>query len=182
MIEEDEASGQVAAVYDEIKRDMQLPFIPNIMKALAGSPGMLTFGWISWRALAENVTLPESLVAMIGYTIATKSDCTYCSVANELTCRTLGIDENTLDKLVKDLGNVNPKRLQAIIDFALKVTKDPQGLVAADYDNLRDQGVSDDEIVEIIVIAANSVFVDILADALQIEVEPMTNEALAQLE
>jgi alkylhydroperoxidase family enzyme len=152
-----------------------------MMKALAASPDMLALQWDMTRAYYKHTTLPQSLIAMISYTIATKSDCTYCSVGNELTCRTLGIDEETLDKVVKDLGNVNPQRIQAIIEFALKVAKDPQGLVRADYDKLRDQGVMEEEIVEIIVVAAVSVYADIVADALQIEVDTMTAEALGQL-
>lgn len=160
---------------------MQMPFIPNMMKAMAGSPEMLALQWGLTKAYYTHTTLPQSLMAMIGYTIATKSNCTYCSVGNELTCRTLGIDEETLDKLVKDLGNVNPKRVRSIIEFALKVAKDPQGLVKADYDKVRDQGVSDEEIIEIIVVSAMSVFVDTLADALQIEVEEVTTQALAQM-
>ena len=102
-------------------------------------------------------------------------------MGNELTCRTLGIDEDTLDNLVKDLDNVNPLRVRSIIEFALMVAKHPQELVKADYDQLRDQGVTDEEIVEIIVIAAVAVFSDVLADALQIEVDTITAEALAQL-
>ena len=38
VIEEEEATGEVAAIYGEIKRELQMPFVPNIMKGLSGSP------------------------------------------------------------------------------------------------------------------------------------------------
>src|SRR5210317_1224172 len=98
---------------------------------------------------------------MIKYTISTKSNCTYCSVSHELNCRTLGVDQDTLDKLIKDLSNLNPERIQAIIDFAWKVAKHPQELVREDFDKVRAQGVTDGEIVEIIITAAVSVLSDI---------------------
>jgi alkylhydroperoxidase family enzyme len=97
-----------------------------------------------------------------------------------LTCRTLGVDEETLTLLVKDLGNVNPERIRAIIEFALKVAKDPQGLVAADYDRVREQGVTDEEIVEIVTVAGFAVFSDIMADALKVEVEAPIAQALGR--
>jgi alkylhydroperoxidase family enzyme len=101
--------------------------------------------------------------------------------SHEVTCRTLGIDEETLAQLVEDLGAVNPLRVKAIIEFALKAAKHPQELVAEDYEYVRDQGVSDEEIVEIILIAAVGVFSDILADSLKIEVDAITRQALNQL-
>lgn len=181
IIHEDEATGEIGEVYDEIKRELQIPFVPNILKALAASPEMLRLQWEMTRAYNNYTTLPQSLIAMIGYTIATKSDCVYCSVGNELTCRTLGVDEETLEKLVKDLDNLNPKRVRAIIEFSLKVAKDPQGLVREDYDLLRNQGITDEEIIEIIMVSALSVYVDVLADALQIEVEEPVTSALAEM-
>ncbi len=181
VIEEDKATGEVAEIYDQVKRELQVPFVPNFLKALGASPDMLALQWDMTRAYYKHTTLPQSLIAMISYTIAQKNDCTYCSASHELTCRTLGVDEGTLDKLVKDLGNVKPERIRAIIEFALKVAKDPQGLVRADYDKLREQGITEEEILEIIIVAAVSVYSDIVADALQIEVEGMVSESLEQL-
>lgn len=181
IIEEHEANDEVAVIYSSIKRDLQLPFLPNIVKAMAVSPESLTYFWKMWVASIEYRTLPESLTSMISFTIATKSECTYCSASNELTCRTLGVDEDTLDKLVRDLSSVNPERIQAIIDFALKVAKHPQELVREDYDRVRDQGVTDAEIVEIIITAAISVFSDIVADALQVDVDTTISAALEEM-
>jgi alkylhydroperoxidase family enzyme len=98
-----------------------------------------------------------------------------------LTCRTLGIEEDTLHKLIKDLENLNPERVQAIIDFAIKVAHHPQELVREDYERVRDQGVTDAEIVEIIITAAAGVLSDIVADALQVDVDNMVSIALDQM-
>jgi uncharacterized peroxidase-related enzyme len=181
FIEEDEATGQVAQLYEEFKRDLHLPAVPNILKALGSSPETLTVFGKLWVNAEEYRTLPEALTAMIAYTIATKSDCTYCSASFELTCRSLGVDEDTLDKLIKDLANLNPERVRAIIDFALKVAKHPQELSREDFDKVRQQGVSEGEIVEIIFNAAYSVLLDIVADALQIDVDSMITMALEEM-
>jgi alkylhydroperoxidase family enzyme len=126
-------------------------------------------------------SLPQSLVSMINYTIATKSDCTYCAAGNELSCRTLGVDPDTLDKLINDLSNVNPERVRVIIDFSWKVAKHAQELTLEDFDRVREQGVTDGEILEIIMIVGLSVFSDIVADALQVDVDNMVSAALEQM-
>ena len=130
-------------------------------------------------ALYEHSTLPQSLRAMISYAIAEQNDCQYCSAAHELTCRTLGIDEETLHKLVNDLPHLTPERIRMTIQFALKVARSAKSLVREDYDALRAQGVSDEELVEIIQVAALASSGDVLADALKIEVDRAVAEALA---
>jgi uncharacterized peroxidase-related enzyme len=180
IIEEEEATGDVARIYAEIKRDLQVPVVPNYAKAVAVSPAVLAIYWDFQRNFYQHTTLPQALTSMILYTIAETSNCEYCSATHELTCRTLGIDEETLSKLVEDLGNVSPQRIRAIIEFALKVVQDPQGLVPEDYERVREQGVTDEELVEIILIAAIGKYNDTLADALKIDVEPIVAEALGR--
>jgi uncharacterized peroxidase-related enzyme len=180
IIEEEEATGEVARVYAEVKRDLQIPVVPNYAKALAVSPAALAIYWDFQRSFYQHTTLPESLTSMILFTIAKTANCQYCSASHELACRTLGVDEETLSKLVEDLDNVSPQRIQAIIEFALRVAQDPQSLVPEDYERVRKQGVIDEELVEIILIAAIGKYNDILADALKIDVEPMVAEALGR--
>jgi uncharacterized peroxidase-related enzyme len=181
MIEEDEATGEVAALYEEIKREMMLPVVPNFMKVLAASPAALKIYWISFRAFVEHTTLPSSLSSMILYAIAEQNECQYCSASHELSCRTLGIDEETLQTLINDLPHLTPERIRATIQFALKVARAPKSLVREDYDNLRSYGLGDDEIVEIIQIASLGGSGDVLADGLKVDVDALVLEGLAEL-
>ena len=180
IVEEKEASGEVAEIFAAIKREMQMPFVPNMMKQMAVSPAALSMFWGMNRAFYEHMTMPQSLAAMIGYTVAEHSNCEYCAAGNEMACRTLGIDEETLAGLARDLGKVNPRRVRAIIGFALKVAHNPQGLGHADYDKVRKHGVTDEDIVEIVLITAVAVLADTIADALKIQVEPAITEALGR--
>jgi uncharacterized peroxidase-related enzyme len=179
FLEENEAVGEVAELYDEIKSVLQSPFVPNIMKAIAVSAPALKIYWLLFKNATAYLTLPESLVSMISYTVAQNNNCRYCSTNYELSCRVLGIDEQTLAALVEDLGNVTPERVRAIIEFAVMVARHPQGLVAADYDALRQYGITDAEIVEIILIAAATSFGNIISDALKVPVEQEVISALS---
>lgn len=180
MIEEGEATPEVLELFEEAKRVMDVPFVPNIIKGIAAAPNVLTMTIEMFRAFYQNLTLPQSLVAMISYCIPVVKECHYCAANGELYCRTLGIDEETLDKLARDLGSISPKRVQAIIQFALDCALNPQSLTAESYDYVRDQGVSDEEILEIIAIASFANFTDTVADSLKIEVDPAIVEALGR--
>lgn len=178
LIPEHQATGEVAAMYEEIRRVLQSPAVPSYLQALGESPPMLKLYWELVKVFYSTITLPESLVSMILYTIAVSNECKYCSASHELTCRTLGVDESTLAALVNDLGTVSPERVRAIIEFALRVSHDPQTLRHENYDRLRQEGVTDAEILEVIMIAAIGNLNDTLADALKVDVEPEVKAAL----
>jgi uncharacterized peroxidase-related enzyme len=179
-VEEAEAMGDVAELYADIKRDLQAPFLPNMFKTLAISPAALASAWGLYGNFLKRTTLPGALVSMILFTVAESRDCEYCSAQNEFACRSLGIDDQTLRALVEDLDNVSPERIRAIIAFALKVSHDPLGIGAKDYERLREHGITDEEIVEIAVNAAGATFFDILADSLKVEVEPHIAQELGR--
>ena len=178
LVDEAQASGDVAAIFEDIKRTMQAPTVPNMVRALAVSPAALKVHMAAQEGWMTHLTLPMSLVSMICYTIAERSDCEYCAAANELTCRTLGVDDATLSALAKDFDNVNPERIRAIIEFSYQAAKHPQSLEPADYDALRAYGISNPEIVEIVVVAGLAKYLDIIADALKIPVDDEIAEAL----
>jgi uncharacterized peroxidase-related enzyme len=180
LVEESEASGEVSSIYAEAKQLMQIPYVPNMLKGLAISPAALTIYWHAFRAVLLYSTLPQALSAMILYAIAERNHCQYCSAGHEMTCRMLGIDEEMLDRLVKDLGNVSPERVREIIKFALKVNSDPQSLTSKDYDRVRAEGVTDEELAEIILLAALGRMGDTLADGLKIEVDTMAAQTLGR--
>lgn len=180
MVEEDEASGELKPIYDSVKRDFQMPHVPNLMKTIAMSPAALTIHVESFKSFFTHSTLPQSLISIIQFTIAQKSNCVYCASANEVMCRTLGVDEDTLIAITQNLGELNPERVRTIIEFALKTAQYPQELEPKDYELLRAQGISNDEIVQIIQAVGMAVYVDIMADALKAEVDPDVARALGQ--
>jgi alkylhydroperoxidase family enzyme len=180
ITEPEDADPEIAQLYSQVKQETDLPNVPNWAKAVAVSPGSLDIYLEMLRAFNRNISLPQSLVPIILYSVATARNCTYCSITNELFCRTLGVDEETLELLAKDLDHVSPKRLQVIIQFALKCALHAQELTEADYDRVREQGVSDDELAQIVFLAALANFNDTLADSFKIHVESNVLEALGR--
>ncbi len=51
LVAEDEATGKVAAVYDEIKSDLGIDFVPNLYKVMAANPDYLEANWRRVKAI-----------------------------------------------------------------------------------------------------------------------------------
>jgi uncharacterized peroxidase-related enzyme len=180
VIELEGAAPEIAQLYAELQQETQLPFVPNWGKTIINSPAVFDIYLQLLRSINQNLSLPQSLIPMILYAVAMHRQCAYCSASNELFCRTLGVDEATLEMVAEDLDNISPQRLRAIIHFALQCAFEPQRLTAADYDRVREEGVSEDEMMQIIFLAALGNFNDTLADSLKIEPEPAVLEALGR--
>ena len=73
---------------------------------------------------------------------------------------------------------MSPAPDPAIVAFAVKSAKTPTAVGQADYDALREMGISDAEIVEIVTLAALGVYLDVLADALKVDVDEFITQGL----
>lgn len=171
IMDESAADPEVAEVFDEIKRVMEIPFVPNIMKSQGRSASALKGAWGALSNVFLGTNLPMSLASMILYSIAAARNCEYCSAVHKMTCKTVGIDEDTLRALEKDLEALTPRRVQQIVKFAQKCASAPMTVTEEDYENVRAEGVSDEEIVEIIALAALGNYLDTLADAIRVDVD-----------
>ncbi len=60
-----------------------------------------------------------------------------------------------------------------MILFAVKCATDPQSLTGADYKQLRDHGLKESEIVEVVAMSALAVYANIIADATTMEPDPI---------
>ena len=58
-----------------------------------------------------------------------------------------------------------------ILKFAVRTAKDPNAVKEEDFQKLREHGLSDEEIMEVIMMAAFTNFINIWADAAGIDVD-----------
>jgi len=179
FIEESQATGEVAEIYDMVKKALQVPQVPNLDKVLANSPPALKGTVAILGELFMASSLPQPVIAMLIYSISLARRCQYCGSFFRLTCRNVGVDEAMLAAVGNDLGAVTPERVQAIMDFGLKAAMSSNQLKEADYEKLREIGISDSEMVEIVALAGLGVYLNIVADALKIDVDDMIKQGLS---
>ena len=51
MIPEEEATGKIADIYEEIKTELGIDFVPNLYKVMASKPGVLEANWNRVKAV-----------------------------------------------------------------------------------------------------------------------------------
>jgi len=173
-----DATGEVSEIFNDIRHTMDIPFIPNIFKTVAGSPQALIGSWGLMQNVYLQGTLPMTLKAMILYSISTAHQCKYCSAVHEVTCQNLDVSEEILEALAQDHDRLTPIRVREIVKFAVRCADDPVNLTEADYEHIREQGISNEELIEIIALAALGNYFDTLADAMKIDIDSVYAEAL----
>ncbi len=172
IITEDEASVEVAEIYKDIRRGFQIPFIPNFFRAQAASPEVLSTTWHAVKGILVNgKRVPRTTKEMIFVAVADARKCRYCESAHLAFCKVLGVEEETRNALTNDLDTLVPKSTQDIVKFAIKVATDPTNLVDKDYEIVKQHGVSDAELMEIIAMASLAAYACTIADALKVDID-----------
>jgi alkylhydroperoxidase family enzyme len=86
----------------------------------------------------------------------------------------LGVAPETLRQLVQAAPNaLSDKKVRDILHFAVKCSRNPQSLTDEDYETLRQHGLKQSEIVELIAMSALAVYANIIADATAMEADEM---------
>ena len=107
MIEYDEASPEVRAVYDEIMAVKRIEFVPNFWKTLASHPPLLAEVWRSLNRAMQPGRLDGLTKEMIALAVSATNGCTYCIRSHTAAARKLGMDDEMLGELMAVVGTFN---------------------------------------------------------------------------
>jgi alkylhydroperoxidase family enzyme len=78
MIDENDASGKVKEIYDEIKKSLGIDFVPNLYKVMAHNPDYLEVNWNKTKTVMhQNGKLDAVTKEAIAIAVATTIGCDY---------------------------------------------------------------------------------------------------------
>ena len=78
LISEEEATGKVKALYEEIKTALGTDFVPNLYKAMALNPGFLEANWRRDQAImSESKRLDPLTKEIIAVAVSAVNNCNY---------------------------------------------------------------------------------------------------------
>ena len=104
LIEYEDASPEVRAVYDDIRATRRTDFINNFWKALAVNPAQLERTW----AGAQEVMAPGALDALtkelIYIAVSVANGCSYCIHSHTAAARSKGMSEAQYGELLAVIG------------------------------------------------------------------------------
>ena len=107
MVEYDDASEAVRALYDEIMERRGVNFVPNIWKTLATHPPTLERIWRGIEAVMVDGRLDRLTKEMIAVAVSATNGCEYCIASHTAVARKLGMDDEMLGELLAVVGMFN---------------------------------------------------------------------------
>ena len=106
-IEYRDASAEVRAVFDDIKRTRQVEDVNNFWKYLARDPATLKRTWESVKAIMAPGALDSLTKEMIYVAVSVTNGCGYCIASHSSAARNAGMSEAMFGELMAVVGMAN---------------------------------------------------------------------------
>lgn len=147
--------GPAADILAAVKQ--KLGKVPNILATMANAPAAVD-AYLAFGGALDNGELGADLREQIALTVAGANECDYCASAHTFIAKSLGVpgDEATRNLL----GESHDAKTAAILRFTRETVRNRANFAnaASALNELRNAGVSDAEIVEILATLAINIF------------------------
>jgi AhpD family alkylhydroperoxidase len=107
LIEYDDASPEVRAVYDDIMETRQVDWVNNFWKALAADPVALRRTWESVKEVMAPGALDPLTKELLYVAVSVTNGCEYCIASHTAAARKKGMSEEQLAELLAVVGMAN---------------------------------------------------------------------------
>tara|TARA_Y100000294_G_scaffold69897_1_gene66303 strand:+ start:1415 stop:1807 length:393 start_codon:yes stop_codon:yes gene_type:complete len=106
-IEENEATGKVKEIYEEIKKVRQITEVPNFWKSLANNPETLERTWTSLQQVMKKGELDPVVKELIYVAVSVTNGCEYCIKSHSLAAKKKGATNEMLNEMIAVVGMAN---------------------------------------------------------------------------
>jgi uncharacterized peroxidase-related enzyme len=168
-IEEADAEGPVAELYEQARRTSPAGVVPDNIKVLSLRPEVAAAKEQLRRALIGKASsLGARRADMISVVVSGYNNCHFCGAAHAGALIRRGEESrDAAVALYQDWRSLDlPPEEVAMLEYAEKLTFHPSGTTEADIQKLRDAGFSDENICDIVALTAYRHFVNRLHDGL----------------
>lgn len=122
LVQDKDASADVRAVFDDIRRSRNTDYVNNIWRALAVHPPLLKRFWSQMKQVMVQDSRIDALTKEFIYlAVSITNNCDYCINSHIAAARKKGMDDETLAELVEivalaNAGNRLTQGLQVEVD------------------------------------------------------------------
>ena len=106
-VEYKDASPEIRAVFDDIKRSRNVPDVNNFWKYLARDPALLKRTWESVKEVMAPGALDPLTKEMIYLAVSVTNGCAYCIASHTAAARKAGMSEAMFAELMAVTGLAN---------------------------------------------------------------------------
>jgi uncharacterized peroxidase-related enzyme len=160
IIEEENAGKELKEIYSKVKGNRGK--LSNIMKIHSLNPKTMKTHLDFYMSLLFGKSgLSREERELIGVVVSSANDCKYCVKHHAEALNHYWKDNSKIELIAKNYHEAGlDKRFLSIAEFAYKLTKSPANMNEIDVQNLRDAGLTDEEILTTNLIAGYFNFVN----------------------
>tara|TARA_Y100000766_G_scaffold240321_1_gene217706 strand:- start:77 stop:454 length:378 start_codon:yes stop_codon:yes gene_type:complete len=107
MIEENEATGKVKEIFEDIKQKRNIKSVNNFWKMLANEPETLERTWNSLQQVMKKGALDEMTKELIYIAVSITNSCEYCIKSHSSAAVKKGASKDMLAELIAVVGMAN---------------------------------------------------------------------------
>lgn len=104
IMEESDASGKVKALFEEIKATLQLPFVPELFRALGNTPEQLEAVWAQVKGFYGSGCLDAKTKLFAALAVAAAQRNSYFVKVHAIALKRLGASDEELSELLQIAG------------------------------------------------------------------------------
>lgn len=162
-VPDEDAEGATKTLYDQTKT--RFGYLPNMAKAFSKRPKV----WEAWGALLKSISsqMDQQRYELVTLAAAQELRSSYCMLAHGSV---LLRDSFTADELQSIVNDFQSDKLNStekeVMQFARKVVRDASSITKTDVERLKKEGLSDEEVFDVVAAASARCFFSKVVDAL----------------
>ncbi len=152
VIEYENATEEVKAIYDETMKELNIPFVLNWFKCQGNNAALLKGNWEKLKSVLIYGKVPMILKQLIIYNISKKKGCLYCEKAHGIMADSMSstLSDEPGFRITENMNSAYlPTSYKKAINIVTKAALTPQELSPEDFEELRDEGFSELELQEL---------------------------------
>ena len=106
-IDEKNAHSKVRKVFNKIKKERKIKFIPNFWRTIANDPDTLERTWESLRQVMKKGALDPLTKELIYIAVSMTNSCEYCIRSHSAAAKKKGMTKKMLQELIAVVGMAN---------------------------------------------------------------------------
>lgn len=168
LVDEEDATGRTAELYEKIKSVTNLPFVPDMFRLTSTNPRLLEVLVTGYGGVFGGDTLPRELKELISAWTSKLNGCPYCVGTHSWFLQHFGGSEELIDAITTATSAeelpVDDKTMP-LMQLVTKVSTGAYKITDADWARAADAGWSDAEMLEAVFCASLFAFINRLVDA-----------------
>lgn len=151
LVAETDATGDLAAIYEDIKGSLNIPFVPDMFRLLSTRPDLLGAILGGYRAVFLGGELERRTKEIIAAWTARLNQCPYCVGTHNFFVLAFGGTPELTQAIETAPGIAElplDDKIKSLLTFTEKITLTPWKITDGDWESARAAGWSQSELLE----------------------------------